>query len=258
MAQSFTLQSLTPLFSFPFKDPRWKQKCLVGVALTFGGLLTFGILNLLVLGYVYQIQQRIILENGEPYLPEWEDWSRLFMDGMRLAGGIFILLVPALILFVVAYLFEIIPTLSILVSTQDSSNMSPFFPLWSLISLIPFGLTMIFSLLAGVLTPVVAGHVVATHAWTAVFRVKEWWKILRANLSGFLICYLIVIGISFISVIPAEILYFTIILCCLAPILMSCATFYIYLISYPLYAIAYRSSVQSLSTPAQNLTDTRQ
>jgi len=100
---------------------------------------------------------------------------------------------------------------------------------------------------SGIVSPVVIGHVVVTHSWKAVFQFKEWWKIFRANLGGFLIAYLVVIAISLITTLAVEFLFFTIILCCLVPIIMSCVIFYISLTSYALYGKAYRSGIQNLS-----------
>jgi hypothetical protein len=251
MAQSFTVQSLTTLLSFPFKDPRWKQKCLVGAALFFSGFLTLGFMTVFVLGYVYQILERIILENGEPYLPEWEDWSRLFRDGTRLVGAILVIIAPALFLFLIGFLFQMIPVFTLEFSANHYQTSSSYIPILTLVSLIPYGLGAIISLFTGVLTPVVVGHVVATHSWTAVFRVKEWWKIFRANLGGFVICYVILLGLSFVSALPAQILYFTVILCCLAPFVLSAVSFYICLISYPLYGLTYRAAIQKLSSGPQ-------
>jgi hypothetical protein len=247
MAQSFTLQSLTTLFSFPFKDPRWKAKCLVGVGLTFVSFLTLFIPFIFVIGYVYQIMRRIILENGEPYLPEWEDWGRLFNDGMRLAGAGVVLSAPIILFLFIAILLGMLPSFVFMTTSQSGSIDSPLFPLLTLFSLVPFGLVMVFSLLIGILSPVVMGHVVATHAWTAVFQVKEWWKVFRANLGGFLISYGVVIAVSYVTTIAVQLLNFTLIFFCLVPIMLTCLVFYISLISYPIYAIAYRAGVQNLS-----------
>jgi len=258
MSQSFTTQSLTTLFSFPFKDPRWKEKFLIGIALTFIGFLTLGITSVFVAGYAYQIARRIILENGEPYLPEWEDWGKLFTDGLRLAGAILVLSIPLIFFFFIAFLLDAIPPLILALGSSPQSSTVPslMFPMWMLFSFIPLGLGLVSSLAMGIVSPVVIGHVVATHSWAAVFQVKEWWKVFRANLGGFLISFLVVFGVSFVAIMASEFLYFTLILCCLVPIILSCVTFYISLISYSLYGKAYRAGIQNLSVETPGWSDT--
>jgi hypothetical protein len=248
MAQMFTAQSLNTLFSFPFKDPRWKEKFLIGIVITFVSFLLLFIPFIFVVGYTYQIMRRIILENGEPYLPEWEDWGKLFTDGLRLTGAGLVLSAPLIILFLIAFLTNLILSLVFASSSQSSSMTSLVFPIWTLFSFIPLGLGMASAMVIGIVSPVVLGHVVATNSWAAVFQVKEWWKVFRANLGGFLITYLLVIGIYFMTMIAVKFLNFTIIFCCFTPIIMGCFIFYISLISYALFGKAYRAGIQNLAS----------
>ena len=81
MSQSFSSEDLKQLFAFPFQDPRWQNKFLIGSLVVFAGFIIPLIPFFFVYGYMAQIMRRIIVEKGEPFLPEWDDWGKLFVDG---------------------------------------------------------------------------------------------------------------------------------------------------------------------------------
>ena len=65
MSQSFTSDSLQRLFSYPFQDPRWKEKLAVAAALSLAGMVIPIIPSLFVYGYAARIVRHVI-RNGEP------------------------------------------------------------------------------------------------------------------------------------------------------------------------------------------------
>ncbi len=72
-------------------DPQWLQKILIG------GLLMFvPIVNLFALGYLYRYAKSI-LKSGRFQLPNWEEWAKLFLEGLIFIGVLFLYtLVPIL------------------------------------------------------------------------------------------------------------------------------------------------------------------
>lgn len=59
-----------------FSDPSWILKCLLGAA-----LLAVPVAHFFACGYLYEVVNRV--RRGEPWeLPEWEDWGRLFTQGI--------------------------------------------------------------------------------------------------------------------------------------------------------------------------------
>jgi hypothetical protein len=59
-----------------FSNPAWILKCLVGAV-----LLSVPVAHFFACGYLYEIVDRA--RRGEPLdLPEWEDWHRLFFNGV--------------------------------------------------------------------------------------------------------------------------------------------------------------------------------
>ena len=54
-----------------------------GLKFLIGGLLSFvPVVNILAFGYLYRMS-REVRNSGQPVLPEWHDWSGLFLDGLR-------------------------------------------------------------------------------------------------------------------------------------------------------------------------------
>ena len=60
-----------------FSDPNWLVKCLLG-----GFLCLVPVANIWALGFFYRLADQG--RRGEKFnLPEWDDWSRLFVDGLQ-------------------------------------------------------------------------------------------------------------------------------------------------------------------------------
>jgi hypothetical protein len=134
-------------------------------------------------------------------------------------------------------------------STDPSS------PIWAIPSLfgafggIAFvGLSFFMVLIVGVFMPPITAHVVATDDLSAAFRFREWWPIFRANLSGFIITYLLVFGLFTALSTVFQILYLTVILCCIAPFLILPSYLYIMVTIGVLFGQAYREGVQNLQS----------
>ncbi|MBN1572073.1 MAG: DUF4013 domain-containing protein [Deltaproteobacteria bacterium] len=65
-------------FSYPFGDEEWPIKILIGAAIS-----ACPIANFISVGYMYKIFKSV-LNGGEPYLPEWDDFKELFFQGLWL------------------------------------------------------------------------------------------------------------------------------------------------------------------------------
>ena len=112
------------------------------------------------------------------------------------------------------------------------------------------GLGTILAMAVGLVMPAVIGHIVATDEFGAAFRVREWWPIFRANLAGFLIAYVIVMVASIVLSSVLMVIYVTVILCCLIPIIMGPVTMYLLAIYGAVFGQAYRDGVQKLESQA--------
>ena len=65
-------------FSYPFRDPAWIKKVLIGAVLLI--IPIFGILTLV--GYGMQIMRNVVSGSDET-LPEWADIGTYFVDGVK-------------------------------------------------------------------------------------------------------------------------------------------------------------------------------
>jgi len=85
---------LQKVITYPFKDEQWPLKLLIGIALSM-----IPIVNFFAVGYGYEIF-KAVLRKEEPYLPEWDNWRELFINGFKV--------------FVVALCYFFIPVLFLL------------------------------------------------------------------------------------------------------------------------------------------------
>jgi hypothetical protein len=247
MAQSLTSENLQNVFTFPFRDQKWGEKFLIGSLLFLASFLLLPIF--LIYGYFIELM-RMGIEGRELSLPEWDLWEKKFTDGAKLFIIGLIFTIPFIILIFLGYFLMfagVIGTDLIDFSTDPSS------PFWAIPSMFGtfggmalFGLSLLLVFVIGVFMPAATAHVVATDDLSAAFRFSEWWGIFRANLSGFVITYLLVFGLFTAINFVLQILYMTVILCCIAPFLLIPATLYIIVTTGVLFGQAYREGVQNL------------
>ena len=255
MTQSLTTTDLKELLAYPFKDINWKNKFLIGSLVVLSSFVIPFVPFLALYGYMMQIMRRIIVEGGEPFLPEWDDWGNLLTDGLKLMGALFVFMLPILLILMVGYAFffgTMIAT-GVLTGTADQGDESG-----AMVSLLPLaggpglmlilGLGMVFALGVAVIMPVVMGHVAATNNFGAAFRWREWWPIFRANSSGFLMADVVVFALSLGLSSALSLLYLTVVLCCLIPIIIAPITLYTSVIQSAVFAQAYRDGVRKLAS----------
>jgi hypothetical protein len=245
---TFTSENFTLLLSYPFKDPAWKKKLLVALV-----VFMVPVLSICLLGYVSRIMQRMAGEGGEPYLPEWDDWGQLFIDGLRifavsLASMIPILLfiLPAMIL---VYGSVFIPAI---LSDSNSSHIPAqvmIIPLLgSLGGMLLLMVGTLISLGLSLLAPAAISHVVVKQSISALFKIHEWWAVWRANMGGFLLCMLVVMGFSFALNFVFQFLSLLVFICCpLYFIAVGLLSLYLCLVLFPLYAQLYRDGANKLA-----------
>jgi hypothetical protein len=245
-----TIDQIQYLFTFPFKDVEWKRKFLIGFLLYLAGFIIPIIPWIFVSGYIAKIIKMGIA--GKDYeLPEWDDWGDLFNKGLQLMGVGFIAALPFIVLFGCGYLFMMSP--AFLSGFGTSSYGDDYSPIWVFMPLLgtfggmcAMGLGMIFSLLIGVLMPPAISHVIAEDQFSAAFRVSEWWPIFKANLGGYLIAYILIMGTAFSITFVFQLLYMTFVLCCLIPFVMSLISIYIGIVTGAIFGQTYRIGKENI------------
>ena len=248
MSQSFTTEDLKTLLVFPFRDAKWQNKLLIAGLLSLGNFVVPLVPSIFLTGYTARIMRRITVEGGEPFLPEWDDWGQMFVEGLKLFCVNLVYSLPALLLMFVGFAFFFGASWLPLFTAESASApeaVVPFFAAMA-VGMALFGLATVLSLAAGVIVPAPLNHLVVTGDFEAAFRFREWWAIFRANVGGFLLSYAILMGLGMVLGLAVQILYLTVVLCCLAPIVLALVGTYSSLVSAAIFAQAYRAGAQKL------------
>lgn len=250
---------LIQTLKFPFSDKRWIQKVLVGLLLTLASFIILLIPAVFLVGYYFRVSRRIISDDGQAVLPEWNDWGKLFVDGIRYIGVSFIYSLPLSISAIAMYLVMFLPMLPALGLSQgwngnglDPSMMSSFLtPIMMLFMYPMMSLMMLISLATCIFLPPALMHMIARDSFGAAFQFSQWWKIFRANFGGYVIAFLMAISIFAMLYLVYYILALSIVLCCLAPIIVGTMAVYSGLITSALFAQAYRTGADKLRVKSE-------
>lgn len=255
MAATASLEGVKKAVFFPFKGKGWGVKMLIGSALVFANFIIPIVSTIPLLGYYGRIMKRVINENEDPELPEWNDWGGLFSEGIKIFGVMFLYILPGLLIMVAGYVlmiamnFAFIFDPSYTYSSYQTPDIEPM--LGSIIGM--FGGIMIIMvgvlvmLVASLFLPPALGHMISKGDLGAAFRVREWWPAFKTNISGFLLALGILYGVYVILYIPVFFLYISVVLCFLMPIAMVVMSFVLGAVAFSLYAVAYRDATMKLA-----------
>jgi hypothetical protein len=250
MQQNFTMNGLQTLLYFPFKDSNSRNRLLIASALGFASFIIPIIPWLFLLGYAGAIMKQIIVDKQEPSMPEWKNWNEYISPGGKLFGVYIIYAIPAFIPMLFGYFTMMLPAfMDIFSSNSHYSNSDQFLGITMLFSfggLALFGIGMLFSLILWVFLPPALAHTVAKDSFAAGFQFREWWKIFRANIGGFILSMIIAGGLYMALMFVMQIIYMTIILCILLPFLIAFISAYLTIIVFTLFAQAYSDGVLKL------------
>jgi len=240
---------------FPFRGEKWGIKLLIGSALTFGAFIIPIVPLLPVFGYFGQIMKRIIVDDEDPEMPAWNDWGKLFLDGIKLLGAVIIYLLPALILIIGGYALFMVLDFSLAFSASAlsgaSSNAFPMAMVGSFVGMF-FGMAVMMlgiglAVVTIIIMPPALGNMLAKGKFEAAFQFREWWPILKANLIGFILAVVLAMGLFYLMYMLAIVLYATIILCFLVPFAVALIVFLSGATGYSVYTVAYRDGVRKMA-----------
>jgi len=233
------------ILSFPFQDERWVRKILIASGLF---LLSFipVIPLVLLLGYAAEIVRGVAVDGKPPALPEWGDLSSLFKSGIRLFGVGLIYLIPSIVFFGIGYLAIITPVILVDIGVFADLEAMVVFAVACIVGVGFIGIGAIISLLTGLILPVAITHTAVKADFQEAFKLKEIWALLKANLGGFVVAFLILLGTGVVLYYGANLLAATIILCCLYPFAIGIMSAYLLLVGAGFFGNAYRISVKNL------------
>jgi hypothetical protein len=95
--------------------------------------------------------------------------------------------------------------------------------------------------------PAAEMYMVEKGEFSAGFRIREWWPILRANIGGFVAAVAIFYIATMIMSFAIQIIGATLIFACLLPFLLPAITMYSTLIMYTTIAQAYKAGKEKLN-----------
>ncbi|GAB4489512.1 MAG: hypothetical protein Fur0016_06740 [Anaerolineales bacterium] len=233
---------LKHLFYFPIENSEARKNFLIGGLLILASLIIPILPYLIALGYAMRIMRQVIA-GEQPRMIAWDDWEGMLKDGLKLFGVRFVYSLPLLlVLLPVMLVFLVTPFLAAVLENENIFFLSFLvFPVF-IICLLPF------SLVFALIIPAPEAHVTATQEFSAGFRVKEWWPIFRKNIGGFLVAFLVIYGAGIVVSIAFQIIFLTIILACLTPILLPGFSFYLLLVQQVLFAQAYREGREKFAS----------
>lgn len=162
-------------FTFLFDDEKWISKFLVGVVISL-----VPIVNLAGYGYMVRLIKNV-RDGQEIVLPEWDDFGKYFMDGLKFVAGLLIYLIPVLILS-----FLTIP-LAIGADATGSADAAFGAGLFLISCLI-----IVFSLLPMLIYPLLFIQLAKEDQFVDMFRFAEMWDFVRADLGNYIIILLFV------------------------------------------------------------------
>jgi hypothetical protein len=235
---------LNQTFSFPFKDADSRKYFLIGCLISLTAFIIPILPFFILYGYAVRIVKQI-LNNEAPHMIAWDDWGDMFKDGAKMFGIRIIYSIPILILTAPLFISSIV--MPIFIGNSNGSEMDALFPILMVIVFGTICLLIPISLLLAVVIPAAEMHIVEKDEFAAGFRIREWWEILRANLSGFVAALAIYMVSSMILGFAIQLIGATLIFACLLPFLLPAMTMYILLIMYTTIAQAYKGGKEKLA-----------
>jgi len=135
-----------------------------------------------VTGYSQVALDNVRLGHEHP-LPEWQDWGKFFMLGLKLFVALFIWALPVIIGFV--------PVLAGSVLT-DNGNSSGTGPIAALLIICGSCLMILWGLFIALLTPAIYARLAATNRFGAAFELGKIWEFTRDNLGNVIVAIVLV------------------------------------------------------------------
>jgi len=250
MPEITATSALKPLLKFPFQGPDWRNRFLIGTAVTLAGFFVPLLPTIFVSGYAMAIMRRAI-QGQDLELPDWNDWGKLGMDGLRLTVVSLAYMLPGILVLSGGWVLYMIASFAfpLLMSGASGRGNDGMVMLGVLamfgslaILLLSMFLGFILIVLALIPLPAAMAHFVAQDKVAAGFRVREWWSLLRANRSGYFAAWVVVFGLITILNFAIALAYYSIVLCCLIPFLAAPVSFYVSAIALALFGQTYRES----------------
>ena len=180
-------------FTFIRDDERWMTKIGIGAVITILSIFLLGIPAILLIGYQLAVTRQV-MEGKDLPLPEWDDWGKLFMDGLYLVVAIFVYTLPLWILFCIGFGVTFLPVLSGGNDDVAAALGGVAFLTWGLMGC----LFIVLAIGLAVVIPGIYIQYIRTNEFAALFRIGEVFGIVRENLADILLSMVASIGANLV------------------------------------------------------------
>jgi hypothetical protein len=258
MNDSLSTPSLRNFFKFPFESKEWIVPFIIGTALIFAGMIIPIIPIIFVFGYIAAVMRMSI--NGETMtLPAWNNWGHFFKDGLRSLAVGTVYLGPGIIVSMIgfsAYIVMFVASIALTDSSFDPTTTG----LVSLLMISAMGILFLsmfvgtILLIAGTIPlPAAIGHFIANDRLSSAFHIREWGRFIKKDKWGYLISWLIVVGMFGTLYLGFMLAYMTFVLCFVGYLLAFPIGFYIMLVAAALFGQNYREGKVQLESQSPGI-----
>jgi len=257
MAEPMSIPSLKSIFRFPFQGEGWGKRFLIGVVLSFLNFIIPIIPAVFVSGYLLEVMRRAV-KGEDLVLPDWTDWGKLGLDGLKYTLISLVFLLPGTLVYLVGFGFYFITTFGLSFISGLSQNSRgyeaifvPVFLLAMLAFVISVFLGPLLFFLGAIPLPAAVANMAGEGKLAAGFRLRQWWPALWKNKLGYFITWTILFGLFFILYLVIFTAYISCILCWLIPFLMAPLGFYLGVVYAALFGQTFREGMQNQAAPAE-------
>jgi hypothetical protein len=179
------MNDLGNAFTFPFRDPSWVRKFLLGALFMVLALLLVGIIILA--GYFIRVTQAVMRKDPNP-LVEWDDIGGMLVTGFKFILVFIVYAIPIILLYIPMFALIVIGELS--GGSEANDLMTGMYATAALFLIVPYSLAL------SVLQPVITWRFAARERIGDALDVVEVVRAFRRNWQNTLIVALIAIGIQ--------------------------------------------------------------
>jgi hypothetical protein len=178
-------------FSYPFKDPAWASKFILGALFMILGILLIGIF--IIVGYFIETTQRVMRRELNP-LPEWTDIGVKLVLGFKFCVVYLVYLIPIFILY--------IPFLTLVLVGALSDNSDMLGALAGVyVAVMVFLFVIPYSLLLAAMLPIITYLFARNEKIAEALDIAAVFRTFRRNWQNTLVVALIAVGLhSFAAV----------------------------------------------------------
>lgn len=254
MTKVMATTPLRSVFQFPLRGPNWLSRFAIGCALILAGSFIPIVPMLFVYGYALQVMRQAI-DGQDLVLPEWENWGKLGIDGLRATVVGLVYMLPGMLVIIGGMVLYFVGMIAFSAASAAAENagetLGAVAGLGFMAALAVFFLSLaagpVLLLIGAVPLPAALANMVAHDKTQAAFHLRQLWPFVRVNKLGYLIAWVIIAGLVYILSLVMMVAYYSIVLCCFIPILIAPISFYLSLVGAALFGQTYRESAELLS-----------